>query len=284
MRIPGEVTLMSSIKVVAISIIIVLLSISVAMAPTINGFEDYFINGIRYDKEIKLFLGTVSKGTHFRVFEKYFGRMDDRVLSWDLIDEMVSEMFSHDYPARDFTRTTNKVGFYGNDGVCLFKYFIRSSDPQKAFVWSTVVLNFVCFGVISVCYIIISIVSAKSSNKVKSSGNNAKARQRNRRMNRRISIIITTDFLCWVPFIIICMLHYFELLDATPWYSIFSMVILPINSVINPLLYNDIIMRNLEVFLSYIYTRVAGFTATLMSSVTPQHVTEHQDNIEMQEI
>ena len=193
-------------------------------------------------------------------------------------------MFSHDYPERDFTRTTTKVGFYGNDGVCLFKYFIRSSDPQKAFVWSTLVLNFICFGVISVCYIVISIVSAKSSNRVATRENNEQARQRNRRMNRRISIIITTDFLCWVPFIIMCMLHYFEVLDATPWYSIFSMVILPINSVINPLLYNDIIVKKLEVFLSHTYKRIVCFAAYLKSSVTPQHVTEHWLGAEMRVI
>jgi hypothetical protein len=30
-------------------------------------------------------------------------------------------------------------------------------------------------------------------------------------------------------------------LDATPWYSIFSMIVLPINSVINPFLYDDFI-------------------------------------------
>ena len=58
-------------------------------------------------------------------------------------------------------------------------------------------------------------------------------------MNRKISIIITTDFLCWVPFIAICILHSAEVVDATPWYSLFSIIILPINSVINPLIYED---------------------------------------------
>ena len=84
-------------------------------------------------------------------------------------------------------------------------------------------------------------------------------------MNRKISIIITTDFLCWMPFILICVLHYLELLDATPWYSIFSMVILPINSVINPLLYNDIIVKYVRKFFSWPFTYLSRAIAFLAS-------------------
>ena len=40
---------------------------------------------------------------------------------------------------------------------------------------------------------------------------------------------------------LICILHSVEVIDATQWYSLFSMVILPINSVINPLLYDDVV-------------------------------------------
>ena len=195
-------------------------------------------------------------------------------------------MFSHDKGIKDLTKTRTKVGFYGNDGVCLFKYFIHPTDPQQAFVWSILVLNFICFLVITACYIIIGTLSAKSSNSV-SSREDDQARQRTRRMNQRISIIITTDFLCWVPFIVICMLHYLELLDATPWYSIFSVVILPINSVINPLLYNDIIMRNVTMFLSRAYTSISNSVSIVRSRIVSsqaEEVTEPQENIEMQEI
>ena len=69
--------------------------------------------------------------------------------------------------------------------------------------------------------------------------NNRQINDRNRKMQRKISIIVATDFLCWVPFVVICCLHSLSILDATPWYSLFSIVILPINSVINPLLYDS---------------------------------------------
>lgn len=64
-------------------------------------------------------------------------------------------------------------------------------------------------------------------------------KDRNRKVQRKISIIIATDFLCWVPFVIVCCLHTLAVLDATPWYAFFSILVLPINSVINPLLYDS---------------------------------------------
>ena len=103
-------------------------------------------------------------------------------------------------------------------------------------------------------------------------------------MNQRISIIITTDFPCWVPFIGICMVHYLEILDATPWYSIFSMVILPINSVINPILYNDILTGKVRVFLSRSNTIITNTVSTLRSLLCVEQVAAPQENIEMQDI
>ena len=58
-------------------------------------------------------------------------------------------------------------------------------------------------------------------------------------LERKISFIIVTDFLAWIPFIILCYLHYFRVFDGSSLYEIFSIVILPINSVINPLIYDD---------------------------------------------
>ena len=284
MRIPGEVTKKSAAKLIAVCLILIVSSIAVAVLPILKNFENFFINGFNYSADLKLFMGLVSKETHSKVFKEYFGRSKDQILSWDMIDKMVADMFSHDAGVEDFTKSRVKIGFYGNDGVCLFKYFIRKTDPQTVFVWATLLMNFFCFLVISVCYIIIGTLSLKSSNMV-TSRNNDQARLRSRRMNRKISIIITTDFLCWVPFIAICVLHYVELVDATPWYSVFSMLILPINSVINPLLYNDFIMSyfvRISRESSRSMTRFVSTLRTFRSSVVTEH--SPQENFELQDI
>ena len=65
---------------------------------------------------------------------------------------------------------------------------------------------------------------------------------------RKIAAIILTDFLCWFPFITLFVLHSLEILDMTYFYSFFSIVVLPINSVINPLLYSEQVFKNLKNF------------------------------------
>ena len=71
-------------------------------------------------------------------------------------------------------------------------------------------------------------------------------RSRNNRLQRKISIIILKDCLCWVPFVIICFFHTIGQIDASPWYALLSILILPVNSVINPLLYDDTVERIIE--------------------------------------
>ena len=283
MSIPGEVTVKSVFKVITLNLVILASSVVVAIIPVLRTFQDFFINGLSYAADLKLFIGLVDKETHFKVFQEYFGRLSSRVLSWDLTDNMVADMFSHDEGMKDFTATRRKVGFYGNDGVCLFKYFILDKDPQQAFVWTVLFLNFMCFFVISACYVIIGTLSARSS-KMVSSKENDQARKRTRRMNQKIFIIITTDFLCWVPFIVICVLHYLEVLDATPWYSVFSVIILPINSVINPLLYNDFIMQYIWDLSSRSKRVTSDFLSTVTSRLSSGVRDEHsaEENIEMQ--
>ena len=133
------------------------------------------------------------------------------------------------------------VHFYGNDGVCVFKYLVTSEDPQKWFSITLLSFNFVCFICITVSYILInSLASANSQhlNQNASAGNDH-LRNRNRKLQTKVSAIIGTDFLCWIPFTAVCWLHFADVIDASSWYPIFSIIILPINSVINPLLYDS---------------------------------------------
>lgn len=132
------------------------------------------------------------------------------------------------------------VHFYGNSGVCVFKYLVTQQDPQKWFTVSILLLNFACFVIISLSYIVINVKTIKSSKGLAGSENKALA-QRNRKLQLKVTAIIFTDFLCWVPFTIICFLHFGGAVDATLWYPIFSSIILPINSVINPLLYDSLL-------------------------------------------
>ena len=76
------------------------------------------------------------------------------------------------------------VGFYGNAGVCIFKYLVRKDDPQ--WVFSTVVLtmNCLCFLFIAISYIVIGYRTNRSSrNAGRTDGND-------RELQAKISVII----------------------------------------------------------------------------------------------
>ena len=140
--------------------------------------------------------------------------------------------------------------FYGNDGVCLFKYFVTSDDPQATFTLSVLSVNILCFIMITLAYIYIALLSrhskqrAVSIHSIKSKKKISKSSSP--KLQRKISLIIFSDFLCWIPFSVLCVLHALEKIDATPYYQISSIVIIPFNSVLNPLIYSNSIttLRN----------------------------------------
>jgi hypothetical protein len=282
LRVPGEVNLVKALKVALGGLIMVLTSSVIAITPIISVLENFFVNGIKFADDLKIFIGAKDKRSIQKVLEAYYGRMKDTTLSWEMNLKMVRNMFSHDERYEDHTKSVTKQEFYGNDGVCLFKYFVNKGDPQKEFVWAILAINFVCFLFISMSYIIIGMVSRYSSRKLTVSQNKSHINKRNQKMNRRITIIITTDFCCWVPFIVICALHFLEVLDATPWYSIFSMIVLPINSVINPLLYDDFITHIARAPLHSIYTSVNN--SAIYQSFIEHFSTKQPEIIEMEHI
>ena len=259
MKIPGEVTLMKAVKITAAISSLILFSVTIAVVPIVENFEDFFVNGVRFSDGLKIFIGTPDKATVTAVIQAYHGRTKDTSLRWKMLIEVVRKMFSHDLNYQGLTDKVDKVDFYGSDGVCLFKYFVQNQDPQRLFAWSILALNFICFVLISISYLFIGFLSRRSSKGLANS-ENKQITQRNNRMNQKIAIIITTDFLCWVPFILICLLHSLEVIDATPWYSIFSMVILPINSVINPLLYDGVLTETIGALIRSISIRISNST------------------------
>ena len=125
------------------------------------------------------------------------------------------------------------VHFYGNAGVCIFKYLVRTNDPQ--WIFSTVVLamNCLCFLFISISYFLIGYRTNRSGRNSGHTGGN------DRELQTKIFAIIVTDFFCWIPLGFVAFLHLAEVIDAKEWYPYFSILILPINSVINPFLYES---------------------------------------------
>ena len=226
---------------------IVSLSVIIAIVPLTDYYSNFFVNGLLHAISLRVFIGLSDKQKHMEVLEAHYGRMRrQRQLSWKITRSMTDAMFSHDFHYPDYTKQTKVLSFYGNEGVCLFKYFVDPMDPQRKYVWLVLTINLLCFVVICACYLAIYGVSKRSADHLKGLNTNKRVGNANKLINVRlqktqnkVTAIIATDFLTWLPFIVVCGLHYLRVVDATPWYSLFSMIALPVNSVINPLLYDD---------------------------------------------
>ena len=233
---------------------ILIAATAIAVLPELGIFEDYFINGLYYPYS-PLFVGTPNKKKHLEIIEKRYGRfIQTQKVPWETIRTFVAKMFTGDH-----TEVEGKsLGFYGNDGVCLFKFFVKPDDPQHVFSVSVMILNFICFILITCSYIIINIITRASS---AASSDDSTAHDRTRKMQRKIAVIILSDFLCWVPFIVIGMLHFGGTIDATKYYGLCSIVVLPLNSVVNPMLYDGSIVDVLTTGVRYVIAMVRAFLA-----------------------
>ena len=257
---------------------------AIALVTLLPILEDYFVNGLVYDKSIKILTGNmVGKEKHLEIIQSYYGRSKYRTLRWKLIESLIRSMFSEDY--ENFDEKISRVDFYGNDGVCLFKFFVTRDDPQWVFTIIVLVISIVFFCIITAAYIYINLSTHRSSRDLtKEAGPTAKAvNKRNRKLQRKVAMIILTDFLCWIPFVITCMLHFFEVMDATAYYGVFSIIILPINSVINPFLYSEIMLNVTKKFLNMLLRFCRYLLGILERRASEGQETQmkHQEAIEL---
>ena len=277
MRVPGPVNIKAIMRVLSVGMATIMAALTIALVPLTPSLEDYFVQGMYYNATYKVFIGFPNKEKHIDILQAYHeknttGNANSSIISpdmsWRDIGERVDAMFSQDYGS--LARTP--VHFYGNDGLCLFKYFVRNDDARRSretdaiasnlasykrdpVVWTMLAVNFFCFVIITCCYIVINIQTKRSSQRSGQQDNPERLRGE-RAIQKKIMIIITTDFLCWVPFIAISAMHSLDYINATSWYATFALTVLPLNSVINPLVYDkelgDLMTRKFVQLLSVV--------------------------------
>ena len=243
-KITGRIIIQS----VVTTLCIIALSSAIALTPLMHQFEDFFVNGMTYNPIARLFIGSPGKDIHLDILQEYYGKVKEKNLKWRVINDLIDNMFSHDYTVNAIGR--KKLEFYGNEGVCLFKFFVNPDDPQRMYAWLVLAFNMVLLGIISACYIFIN-VSTIESTRILTQEKTPMAdtiRKRNKNLQRKISLIIATNLLCWLPVTIVSCLHSAGVFDATPYYSLISIVFLPINSVINPIVYNEIFTETITIW------------------------------------
>lgn len=223
---------------------IVSVSLSISVIPILQITEDYFTNGILY-KNNSLFNKISTLDDHTQVINLYKtikGEDTQDSYSWEYIRSHIrDEMFTSGYKGV----TGPSLKFYGNDGVCLFKYFVDKHDPQRTFSLCVLCYCLCCFACIISCYVFIF----WHSNKIKqqytqhNKSNQDQYSAQKRTLQRKISLIILSDFMCWVPFSVLCFLHTFGVIDGTPYYQFSAIILIPINGLINPTIYSNMLTK-----------------------------------------
>ena len=156
------------------------------------------------------------------------------------------------------------TGFYGLSDVCIGLPLSLANTDSGSLVWSHelsisvyvvsasghvqpswiysiilfLVINFACFIFILLCYVIIFIRAKRSAKEMGEARHDDAARDKEVRMALKMALIVGTDFICWMPVIIMGILSQsgFVTLPVSlyAWCAVF---ILPINASLNPYLY-----------------------------------------------
>ena len=247
-------------------LIIIIISTLISILPIIS-YEDYFVEKLIYDDN-PLLVGAPDKMKHLRIVDSYYGRVLGRfsktAISWREIRNLIKDLFANN------DVTGRSIDFYGSNGFCLFSYFVRKETTFRWFSISILTLNFLCVLVIVVSYAIITVVSLRSS---KSVSNNSQTEKNYKKLQRKITLIIMTDILTWLPFIIVCIVNYTGLVDTSSWYSLFCVFFLRINSIINPIgIYDESIFKWIKNVALKLKSRAEGAWSFLKNLVDHKEI------------
>ena len=257
--------------------LILLISIFIALFPIV-ALEDYFVERLNYLNN-PLFVGAPNKVQHLKIVDSYYGRIHRDALKatmpWKTLRHLVKGIFANN------EIFGMNIGFYGSNGFCLFSYFVRKRTPFRWFSIAILSTNLVCVLIIVVCYIVITVFSFKVSQSVASS-TQSHASKNNKKLQRKITIIILTDVLTWLPFIFVCIINYTELIDTSSWYSVFCIFFLPINSIINPIgIYDETVYNWLKNSVKNIKARIGSAWTFLKGLLPAKPVRPITEKIEM---
>ena len=234
-----------------------LLSLSLAICPILNFTSHYFIHTLTFTT--KFFKhGEVTFGGLKKVMCRYTSAKN--ITLYDNGNELQSiEIFLKNHLPS--TADVRKFGFYSETSVCMPRFYVARGDTFWEYTLSVITLNFICFIFIALSYLFIFKKSSKSTASVR----NNKSNKTTITMQKRITRIVATDFLCWV---LICIMAYvrlcFSFSDIV--YQITAVILLPINSALNPILFSSLpdnlisLMRRLKPYKSYFSYRNSGLT------------------------
>ena len=147
--------------------------------------------------------------------------------------DLTQEFFQNKFPEYSLDVL---FGYYGQTSVCMPRFFLVRGENAWEYSFAVICINFVCFLIIAISYIVIYILSTKR----KYEKSNQQRQKKNATTQKRICRIIISDFLCWIPICITAFVKFSGVYVDDVVYVVSAGLLLPINSVLNPFLYSSL--------------------------------------------
>ena len=137
-------------------------------------------------------------------------------------------------------------GFYSNSSVCFPNLYTHPGSPHFTYSLFIVVFNFSAILFIAAAYITIYrsssliVVNPRSSGK---SANDDGQPDERKTLRRRITVVIATNTMCLLPVCLMAFVSFSGKILPSEAYSISSVLLLPVNSLVNPIVYSTMHRR-----------------------------------------
>ena len=207
------------------------LSLIISIVPMLDLTSQYFLHSFSYSSPFQRGLWYIGQ---FQQFVCRYAALSNTTVTnngnkFQSTKEFIINNSSDEMSVKLF-------GYYGGTSVCMPRFYVAYGGSSWEYTILIITLNFLSFLFIAISYVVINKYSTASSAKFRC----RKPNSQSARMQKRIARIIATDFCCWIP---ICIMAYVRLLGiefSDIAYQISAVLLLPINSVMNPFLFSSL--------------------------------------------
>ena len=155
--------------------------------------------------------------------------------NWNSIKSFFKNNFPKYSPGVEF-------GYYGQASVCMPRFYVVQGENGWEYSLGIIIVNFLAFVYTAVGYVIVFKKSFQNQIKIK----NVDRGKNRSTMQRRISRIIITDFLCWIPICIMAFVKLSGIYVNDVAYIVSAGLLFPINSAFNPILYSPFLGKTVK--------------------------------------
>nr|CAB3263489.1 prolow-density lipoprotein receptor-related protein 1-like [Phallusia mammillata] len=219
-----------------------------AFIPFASPLQDYFISQVWVSHNPYFSSDMINKSE----FNEFFHKLQNYInltdvpnkcqvdngdsVSWSCAPSSLAE-FDQNYSVLGY------YGYYSTHATCLPKIFTTREDVAWEFSIALTTLNFVFCLYIVLAYCVIC--RPRQINKSSFSS------QSTRNMQKKIAILVASDCACWLPICTIVFLWFAQVPISSIVYAITAVILLPINSALNPLFYSNAIHNLFSEFANF---------------------------------